>query len=276
MKYRVGAVALMLMLAFSMLAITACAEEIDGFDGEVVIADDDNVLVKITGFGEDPIWGFEMNVYLENKSDIDLTFSLSDVSINGYMNDPFWAMEVMAGSKANTSISWMLEEGDETTEEITQIEFTLQALDMSDIMAGPVFEQTYTVYPSGKDNAIIPERTPADSDIVLFDTDEVTAIVTGFRDDELWGYTADVYLENKTDKGLTFSVINATVNGYMCDPFWATEVAAGKRAYSSISWMDSSFEENGITEVSEIVLDFSVMDTDSFSTILSENVTVTP
>ena len=40
--------------------------------------------------------------------------------------------------------------------------------------------------------------------------------------------------------------------------------------------MDSSFEENGITEVSEIVLDFSVMDTDSFSTILSENVTVTP
>ncbi len=32
--------------------------------GEVVIADDDNVLVKITGFGEDPICGFEMNVYL--------------------------------------------------------------------------------------------------------------------------------------------------------------------------------------------------------------------
>ena len=64
MKYRVGAVVLMLMLAFSMLAMAACAEEIDGFDGEVVIADDDNVLVKITGFGEDPIWGFEMNVYL--------------------------------------------------------------------------------------------------------------------------------------------------------------------------------------------------------------------
>lgn len=62
MKYRVGAV--VLMLAFSMLAMAACAEEIDGFDGEVVIADDDNVLVKITGFGEDPIWGFEMNVYL--------------------------------------------------------------------------------------------------------------------------------------------------------------------------------------------------------------------
>ena len=257
-----------MVLAFSMLAATSYAEEIDGVDGEVVIADNDDVLVKITGFGEDPFWGFEMNVYLENKTDIDVTFSLSDVSINGYMNDPFWAMEVMAGSKANTSISWMLEEGDETTEEITQIEFTLQALDLSDFMADPVFEQTYTVYPSGKDNAIIPERASADSDIVLFDTEEVTAIITGFREDELWGYTADIYLENKTDEGLTFSVINATVNGYMCDPIWAVEVSAGKRAYSSISWMDSSFEENGITEVSEIVLDFSVMDTEDYSTLL--------
>ncbi|HIU47379.1 MAG TPA: hypothetical protein IAC59_09025, partial [Candidatus Fimadaptatus faecigallinarum] len=59
MKYRVGAVVLMLMLAFSMLAMTACAEEIDGFDGEVVIADDDNVLVKITGFNPESPMGYE-------------------------------------------------------------------------------------------------------------------------------------------------------------------------------------------------------------------------
>lgn len=76
MKYRVGAVVLMLMLAFSMLAMTACAEEIDGFDGEVVIADDDNVLVKITGFNPESPMGYEMTAYIENKTDIDLHFAI--------------------------------------------------------------------------------------------------------------------------------------------------------------------------------------------------------
>ena len=150
MKYRVGAVVLMLMLAFSMLAMTACAEEIDGFDGEVVIADDDNVLVKITGFNPESPMGYEMTAYIENKTDIDLHFAIEESALNGYMNNAPWGEEIIAGSKANVSIIWYGNESKGIAGDVTRIDFTLMAIDLENTADGPVYEQSFTIYPSGK------------------------------------------------------------------------------------------------------------------------------
>lgn len=40
---------------------------------------------------------------------------------------------------------------------------------------------------------------------VIIDNDYVTVIVTGYEDDEIWGYTANLFLLNKTDKTVMFS-----------------------------------------------------------------------
>lgn len=61
-----------------------------------------------------------------------------------------------------------------------------------------------------------------------------------------------------------FSTGEISVNGYMADPFYAFEAAAGKCAFSSMSWSDSILEENGITTVEEIAFTLRVYDNDNW------------
>ena len=56
----------------------------------------------------------------------------------------------------------------------------------------------------------------------------------------------NVYFLNKTDKTLMFTVEDASVNGFMADPFYAASLDGGKCMFSSISWSDTALEESGI------------------------------
>ena len=115
---------------------------------EIVLADNENLTFKITGVENDPIWGYTLKVFLENKTGQDLMFSLNDVSVNGFMCDPYWAHEVAAGKKSNTTISWLesdfAENGIETVDEIS---FTLRVYDSNDWMADDILNKTFTVNP---------------------------------------------------------------------------------------------------------------------------------
>ncbi|MBR6473275.1 MAG: hypothetical protein IKS99_06105, partial [Firmicutes bacterium] len=91
------------------------------------------------------------------------------------------------------------------------------------------------------------EEAPEFEEITVVDNDECTIKITGLDPDGFWGYTLDTYLENKSeDKTYMFSVISASVNGVESDPFFATEVAAGKKKNDSISFLDDSLKNNGV------------------------------
>jgi hypothetical protein len=109
-----------------------------------------------------------------------------------------------------------------------------------------------------------PSQTESES-MVLVDNESICVKITGAETDPIWGYTVHVYLENKTDQDLLFTVDNVAVNRYMCDPFWAESVAAGMKSNSSISWFESEFEENGIESVEEIRFTLRVYDSKNFS-----------
>lgn len=146
----------------------------------------------------------------------------------------------------------------------TDIELTFKVYDSNDWSADPVGKETIHVYPYGEENAVAFVREAQATDNVIIDNDYVTVIVTGYEDDEIWGYTANLFLLNKTDKTVMFSVDDASVNGFMADPFYATSVSAGKCAFSSMAWSDTTLEENGITEVEEIEVLFRAYDADDF------------
>lgn len=246
---------------------------------ETVLVDDENCTVKITAIEEDSIWGYTLKAYLENKTDMELTFSLDDVSVNGFMCDPFWAATVTPGMKSNEDISFMssdFEMNGITTP--TVIELTLRVHDANDYTAEDLVSQVFTLYPMGEEAVEEFVRTPVDGEIVLFDNEYAAMIVTGADPDNMWGYALNVYLENKTDKSLMFSASDVSVNGFMCDPFWAAEVAPGKRSNTAISWFTDDFEANGITEVESITLPISVSDADDWlaEDFVSETFTVNP
>lgn len=67
------------------------------------------------------------------------------------------------------------------------------------------------------------------TELVVADNDECTFKITGIDPDNMWGYTLNAYLENKSaDKTYTYSITSASINGVDCDPTFAADVALGK------------------------------------------------
>lgn len=114
--------------------------------------------------------------------------------------------------------------------------------------------------------------------MVLANNGDICVKITGVENDPIWGYTLNVYLENKTDKELMFTVDNVSINRYMCDPFWAESVAAGMKSNSSISWFESTLAENSISDVEEITFTLRVYDANDFfaEDVLLESFTINP
>lgn len=246
---------------------------------EIILVDDENCTFKITAIEEDSILGYTLKAHLENKTDMELMFSLNNASVNGFMCDPFWAASVTPGMKANEEISFSDSDfARNGISDVTEIAFTLRVYDNNDWTAEHLVDDTFTIHPMGEEAVTAYVRTPQEDEIVLFDDENCTMIVTGFDPENMWGYTVNVYLENKTDKNLMFSIGDAAVNGYMCDPFWAETVAAGKRSNTEISWSSSDFEDNGITEVESLTLPIRVYDADEWMDhdLISETFTINP
>lgn len=232
---------------------------------ETVIVDNENCTVKIIGIDANNVWGYTLKVFLENKTDLNLMFSLDKVSVNDYMCDPFWATTVTAGMKSNEEVSFSSDDFEEIgITDVTDITFQLRVYDSDNWDAEDLVNDMFTIYPLGEDADQEYHREVQPEDLVLFDTDTCAMIVTGYEPDNLWGYTVKVFLVNKTEHALMFSVDDAAVNGFMCDPFWAKEVAAEKMSYAEISWAEESFEENGITEVEILTLPISVYDNENW------------
>lgn len=246
---------------------------------EIILRDDENCTVKITAIEEDGLWGYTLKTYLENKTDKELMFSVSNASVNGFMCDPFWAVTVSAGMKANEEIHFMEEDLKRSgIETVTDIEYTLRVYDSNDWDAEDLVNEPVTIYPLGEEAVQPFTRQSVADEIVLFDDDNCTMIVTGFDPESIWGYTMNVYLENKTGENLMFSIGDAAVNGFMCDPFWAETVAPGKRSNTTVSWMTQDFEENGITEVDSLTLPIRVYNADNWhaADLVNETFTVNP
>lgn len=247
---------------------------------EITVIDNEQCLVKITGIDPDGMWGYSLNAYFENRSaDQTYMFAVDSAAVNGVQTDPFFAAEVAAGKKSNEVISF----SDSTLSEngidsFSDIELSFRVYDSEDWSADDVVTETVHVYPYGEENATLFVREPQDSDTVIVDNDDCTVIVTGYMEDEIWGYTMNLYLVNKTDRNLMFSVDNASVNGFMSDPFWATSVIPGKVQFARMAWSNDELAANDITVVEELEMEFSISDADDWSAddLFHETITLNP
>ena len=222
---------------------------------DYTVLDDENCTVTLTEIKDSAFGMLSFGIYVENKTEQTLMFSLDEVTVNGYLNDPLWAVEVAPGKKNNSTFDFSKDSLEKYgLLPIDELRFNLRVYDSEDWAAESLVDDDFTVYPTGKtaDAVTYPERLKVDGEQVVVDNDKGTLIIQSVEPDGFWGYTLNVYMENKTDSDMTFSWDDVSVNGYMVDPYWASSCPGHSAAYSSISFSDSDFEENGIEEVEEI------------------------
>lgn len=220
----------------------------------LTVVDIDECSVKVTKIDPDNFWGYTLKIQLENKSnDKAYTFSLSASSINGVKCDAFLYEEVAPGKKVNEDIIFLTDVLEENgIKKYTDIELTFRVCDSNDLTSDDLVKKTVHIYPYGEAKVEKYVRKTLSSDNVIVDNQYVTVIVTGYENDPLLGYIANLFILNKSNINITFTVDDVSINGFMADPLFIEVVSSGKCAFSDISWFDSTLEENGITDVEEI------------------------
>ena len=234
-----------------------------------VLVDNENITITIVEAEEDLFWGFNLKIFVENKtSDTTLMFVLDTAVVNGYEYPAFWAESVEFGKKSNSEITFFsstLEELGITS--LDKIDLYFRVYDYDDWMADDLLEEKYTLYPTGlSDSEIVsPPRPTSENEYVVIDNEFLTFIIIDTYMDDIWGYTLRVYIENKTsDVEMMFTWDDVSVNDYMIDPFWAISLIPGAKTISEISFDEEDLEDNGITEVLEIEFNLRAYDYDYF------------
>lgn len=101
---------------------------------------------------------------------------------------------------------------------------------------------------------------------VLWDQEGVKITAKGLEEG-LFGVELKLAIENNTDENYTVQCRNASINGYMMEASMSTEVAAGKKASSKVTFMKDSLQACGIETIADIELSFHVFLTDGWDTV---------
>ncbi len=234
---------------------TEVEESLDSDFTEIVVVDNEECVIKITGIEEDDIWGYVLNATLENKSnEKTYTYIVDNAAVNGVDVDSLFYIDVTPGNKSNEEIIFSKDEigAMGIDDEITDIELSFRVYDADNWGADDVVYETINVYPYGEENAVKYVREQQPTDDVIVDNEYATIIVTGYETDDIWGYTANMYIVNKTENEMMVSIDDVSVNGYMLDPFYADSISAGNSSFSSFSWDEADLADNNIATVDEI------------------------
>lgn len=92
-------------------------------DGFVAYEDEAFKIVVQKLDSDDSFWGSELYVYIENNGDKNITVQARDVSINGFMMEPVFSCDVLAGKKAFDSVTFFQSDLDDNgITDITEME----------------------------------------------------------------------------------------------------------------------------------------------------------
>lgn len=234
---------------------------------EQVVLEDAGCRVTATGLRyDDSIFGPEVQLLIENNGATNLICQAEAVSVNGVMiAEPIFSCDVAAGKKANSALTLnntdLEAAGIETLQEI---EFTLYFLDAES------WQRVYTSQPLTltTDAPADFQQTYDDSGVVALEQNGVKVVAqTADQENSFWGADVWFYLENNTEQSLTIQSETVSVNGFMMSPLFSCQVAPGKKAYSSMTFLDSELQDNNIAEISELELSFRVVDSETYRTV---------
>lgn len=236
---------------------------------ETVLVDEAGVKITAKSLAEDGIFGPELKLLIENNSGKDLTFQCRNTSVNGYMVETMLSADVVDGKKANDEITFMRSDleacGIETIADM-ELYFHIfsstdwqEYLDTAKIQIKTSVADTY-------------EYKFDDSGDVAYEGNGAKIVVKGLSQDSIFGPGIVVYIENNGDEDITVQTRDVSINGFMIDAMFSCDIAAGKRAVDSITFMESDLEDNEITKIETVELSFHIFSADDWDTIVDTDV----
>lgn len=101
----------------------------------------------------------------------------------------------------------------------------------------------------------------------LYVQDGIRIVGQYVDENSFWGTAVLLYIENFSDKKISISCDNMSVNGFMVSPFFSSTIYDGKKVFDEITLFSSDLEENGIESVEDIEVNFHIYDAETYDTI---------
>lgn len=252
-------------------------------EGGTVLAENSDFLMKIKETETVDGQGYAWKVYLENYTDTTMQLDLEGVTVNGLVCDPCWSTTLGGKKKSNETVTWypyMFEDNGIT--QATEIEGVLCVSKNLDDIEN-YSQETFEIhqYPLGEEAAVPFERAMAEGEYTVFDDASCTIIVTGMNQEE-YGYTMDLYLENKTDQTLEVVLDSTVVNGNALENAWGVLIAdipGQKGCNAQAYWGLDEFEQSGvhsIEELNSLQAALHLYNYDDWSELLNQEISLFP
>jgi len=238
-----------------------------------VLLDQDGIVITLNSLDMDGWLGPELKVLVENKRDNAVTVQTRDSSVNGVMVDAMFSCDVAPGKKANDEITlaWSyLEAASIQTIKDIELAFHVFEKDSWD----DIFDSQPVVITTSADPAFA--QTYDDSGFVAVDQNGIRMVIKKLDSEEsFWGADVYVYVENNSQRDITVQLRDVSVNGFMIEPSFSCDVLAGKKAFDTVTFLESDLTENDIRDIDTMEFRVLVFDADEWEDIfLTEPVTV--
>lgn len=239
---------------------------------ETVICDQNGIVVTAKGLSYGDLFGPELKIVAENKTNRTVTIQARDVSVNDYMVSVIFSCDVAPGKSAVDEITFQNSSleliGIET---FGKIELKLHVFDADSF--GDLFDTDVIVLHTTAYEHIEPPSVP--EGIKVYEGNGIRISALGLTDEPDWlGRSLYFHVENDTDRDIVVQVREVSVNGFMVDTIMSSTVAAGKKMVDDLLIMESSLEEAGIQTVENVEFYFHIFDDDTWEAIADTDVIV--
>lgn len=248
---------------------TAAAQTSQPTIEEQVLIDYDNI--TITAVGYDP-GGFlssaGVKLLIENGGEKDVSVGVNAVVVNGYMMGNLFVSDVAAGKKANETLEiYSTDLSAAGIENIGEIVIYFYFYDPD------TFDTLYVADPVTIHTSLYPQEDTAanDTGLELLNQDGIRIVGKYIRHDSIMGEEIVLYLENNTGRNITVESDNVSINGFMVETYFFSEVYSGYKAVDEILVSESDLEDNGIDQIKTVELQFHVFDSDTYDTVLDSD-----
>ena len=221
--------------------------------------------LRVTAIGLDPYAaaGYTLDLLLENRSERTLVFEADRAAVNRVACDLVFSESLAPGARLRTGISFdvsgLMRQG---VGDPAVIELPLRVYPEGENEA--IFDETLSVYPMGEDNAAAYQREFSDTDRILWENEDALVVVTGFDPDNFWGFGMELYLENRTDRTLTFSLSDVYLNEAEADPLFDVRLEAGWKDFTEAAWSQEQLEALDGAPVEHISFRLRAVDADDW------------
>ena len=124
---------------------------------------------------------------------------------------------------------------------------------------------TYEPMTESPETSTIESKTETFTSIEVVNDENVSFIIKERPNmGSFWGAEIPVFLDNKTDKDLMYSLDKVSVNGFMVNCLFATELSSGKKENTSITIFSEDLESNGIKTITDISFTLRIYDTNNW------------